>query len=315
MRLTLSSPSAELPDVGALDALDVDADVGATIGRLRPHLARLTGVRDWVHAPVSVAGRALDDAHAVGHAPLVTGAVLCLGPGTPDPAVEAVGAPWHVAVVRGPAAGSLVGVRSQATVGTLRVRVRQGRVPWRRQAHVQVRRRWRWRRWRPGHVLDDGPDRYELRTAASARGEQVPTHAEPHREPVTAWVASLVGAAALAAVTRQPVFLAAALAGPLVMLVSRVVRRRHVAAGEIRDVAAVVARSAAGAGSEPARLAVAWGPDGTLAVVGPRVAALAHARGVVVGTVGSHADVRVVVRPADSPDWRWTRWATDDDAL
>ncbi|ROS31248.1 FtsK/SpoIIIE domain-containing protein [Cellulomonas sp. PhB150] len=319
MRLTLSSPAAEL---------DVEVDVGACVGDLRPHLARLTGEPGWAAAPLTVGGRVLDDSHAAGHAPLVGGAVVRLGPGLVDAAVDAVRAPWHVAVLAGPAAGALVALRvgDEVRLEALRVRARgRGGV----RGGVRVRGAGRgplWRRWRVGSELTAGASRFELRTTAPARAATaVPTTTRPGRDPGTGagtWLAPLVGAGALAAVTGQPLFLAAALAVPLAALAPRVVRalRRRRGSGPAptgpdptaaADLAAVVARSAAAADGTlgTVRLAVTWGADGSLAVVGPRAAALARAREIAVGAVGSHAEVDLHVRSRAPQDWRWARWA------
>lgn len=309
MRLTVSSPAADL---------DVEADVGTRVGVIRPQIARLTGEPGWAVEPLTVGGRTLDGSHTVGHAPLVAGAVVRLGPGPVDPAVLAVRAPWHVAVLAGPAAGDLVGldVVRQARVGGLRVRTG------RRGVHVRAGRGRRWRRWRAGRVVVDGDARYALRTAATARGDAPPPGVErslDHAPPALTWLAPLVGAGALAAATRQPAFLVAALAVPLVTLTPRLARRlrrrpadRVPPAPGARDLAAVVARSACAVDAvvPPTAWSGPWAADGSLAVVGPRAEALALARSVAVGTVGSHAEVGLVVLSPAGEDWRWARWVT-----
>ncbi|WP_158580739.1 FtsK/SpoIIIE domain-containing protein [Cellulomonas rhizosphaerae] len=304
MRLTVSSPAADL---------DVEADVGTRVGVLRPQIARLTGEPGWAVEQLTVGGRTLDDSHAVGHAPLVLGAVVRLGPGLVDPAVLAVRAPWHVAVLAGPAAGDLVGLDLGREVRVGGVRVRAGRRGVRIRGH-------RGRRWRLGRVVVDGAARYALRTPATARGDAQPPGVDrslDHAPPALTWLAPLVGAGALAAVTRQPAFLVAALAVPLVTLAPRLARRfRRRPSAPVPpgagDLAAVVARSACAVDAvvPPTAWSGPWGADGSLAVVGPRAEALALARSVALGTVGSHADVGLVVLSTAPDDWRWARWVT-----
>ncbi|MEN0128225.1 MAG: FtsK/SpoIIIE domain-containing protein [Brevundimonas sp.] len=301
MRVTLTWPGAP--------PLDVLAEPGTTVGALRPHLARATGHERWLVDQVTVDGRRVDDSHAMGHPPLTAGADLRLGPGVPDPAGVAVRARWHVAFVDGPSAGELVGVHGACRVGGLRVRVRRER--------VLVRRRGLWRRWAVGRVIRDRADALELRTRPDA-GEPP----GPRRHQVAPgrveWLAPLAGSAALAAVTRQPAFLAAALVVPLVTAAGRAARRLRSPSADARaiDLAAVVARSACGdASSPPIAVEAPWGHDGSLAVLGSRADALAHARSLVVGTVGSHAQVPLVLLTRDRAGWAWSRWARDDRPL
>lgn len=84
---------------------DVDVPDGATLGRCRPALARLTGARELTDAVLTVDGTPLPDDHVAGADPWVTGSVLSLRRTSPDAVRRAVVAPWHVAVVAGPDAG------------------------------------------------------------------------------------------------------------------------------------------------------------------------------------------------------------------
>jgi len=301
VRVTLTWPGAP--------PLDVLAEPGTTVGALRPHLARVTGHERWLVDQVTVDGRRVDDSHAMGHPPLTTGADLRLGAGVPDPAGVAVRARWHVAFVGGPSAGELVGVHGACRVGGLRVRVRRDA--------VLVRRRGPWRRWAVGRVIRDRADVLELRTRPDA-GEPAGPQQPPLAPGRVEWLAPLAGSAALAAVTRQPAFLAAALVVPLVTAAGRAARRLRGPSADARapDLAAVVARSASGdSTSPPIAVDGPWGHDGSLAVLGPRADALAHARELVVGTVGSHAQVRLVLLTRDRATWAWSRWAQGDGPL
>ena len=84
---------------------DVDVPDGATLGRCRPALARLTGAGELTDAVLTVDGTPLPDDHVAGADPWVTGSVLSLRRTSPDAVRRGVVAPWHVAVVAGPDAG------------------------------------------------------------------------------------------------------------------------------------------------------------------------------------------------------------------
>jgi len=329
-----------LPHSSAPDAhgTEVDVDAGTSVGTLRPHLARLTGDRRWAADPLAIDDRLVADSDTTGHPPLVAGAVLRLGRGAPDAALAAVRATHHVAVLSGPRTGELIAVgAAPTTIGGRLVRTRRGRVVAGRRVGSGRggaggdRRRgapWPARRWRVGHRRTWGDATYELRTATP--------RPEPERDAhSTAWVAPLVGAAALALVVRQPAFLLVALAAPVAAAVPRLTcalrgRRQPVAPArrgatspepgrgdaarghediveQVSDVAAVVARSAV-AGLRPvpaAQVTTPWGSDGSLALVGPRELTVPRARAVVVGTIGSHGRVDVVAVGAHATAWSW----------
>src|SRR5690554_5182429 len=102
VRVSLS-PGPGLPE------LDLELAVGVTLGAVRPHLAGLPGCAGALSEPIAADGVALDDAHRTGTFPLVAGARLRVGdPQVSDAgATAAVRAPWHLAVVGGPDAGTL----------------------------------------------------------------------------------------------------------------------------------------------------------------------------------------------------------------
>ncbi|MHA7133270.1 FtsK/SpoIIIE domain-containing protein [Oerskovia turbata] len=206
MRITLH------PDV------DLDVTPGTRLGDLRPELARATCRPELASAPLLVDGAPLGDDHPVGARPLLPGATLRAAPtgadrptGThrlapgdpcPDPHVDALRAPWHVAVLSGPRCGDLLPLRPDAPIalevegsGTLVVRVgarrRRGQPPggaWRARVRRAAPRRARRgrpspavlqvapdgrarhlrpgvaRRWIPGRVLRAGATTYDLRS-------------------------------------------------------------------------------------------------------------------------------------------------------
>lgn len=95
---------------------DVDVPDGATLGRCRPVLARLTGAKELTDAVLMVDGTPLPDDHVAGADPWVPGSVLSLRRTSPDAVRRAVVAPWHVAVVAGPDAGLVAVPGSDGTV-------------------------------------------------------------------------------------------------------------------------------------------------------------------------------------------------------
>ncbi|GAA2726197.1 FtsK/SpoIIIE domain-containing protein [Cellulomonas aerilata] len=117
MRLTVAGHAGS-PD------LDVEVPDGARLGDLRPHLAAATGRPELaLRAPgasvavLAVDNAVLDDDQRTGRAPLVAGAVLRLGRGSPDPELHALRSPWHLAVVGGPDSGALVALEGAVEVG------------------------------------------------------------------------------------------------------------------------------------------------------------------------------------------------------
>ncbi|KQR16709.1 FtsK/SpoIIIE domain-containing protein [Cellulomonas sp. Leaf334] len=335
MRFTVLHPD---PARGhGLVPTDVEADRGTALSVLRPALARVSGYAGWASAGVraSVADAVLDEHHVVGQPPLVEGCVLRAEPGARPDAEVAVGADWFVAVVAGPDSGGLAAVppTGQLTVGPSagaalhhpalavddpglpRVQVR------RRGDRVRVRRGdgVLWRRWRPHRPLRLGATTLALRGATR---DEVPRAAEPGLEsrPAT-WLAPLLGSVALAVALRQPVLLLAGLAVPLVLVGTAAVtrwRRRHDSREDptVRDLAALVAATtrAAVRAEDPVVVDQPWDPGGTLAVVGPRALALPVARGVALGTLGTHLTAALVVRTRRPQDWSWCVWAAAPDA-
>lgn len=242
---------------------ELDVEPGTTVGELRPHLARLTGWAGWASTAVRTAvdDTPLDETHRAGHHPLVPGAVLRAGPGTPPPEHAAVGARWHVAVVAGPDSGALVavpvagvahlvradgdGTVDDPSAGPLVVRGRRGRVQVRagtegtltrrRRARGRARprrlRARRWTRWREGDVLRVGRSTFALRGRDPGGAGSDATRRRVERPgsdlPVTAWLAPLLGSVALAAVVRQPALLLLGVVTPLVAVAAQVLQRRR----------------------------------------------------------------------------------------
>lgn len=85
---------------------DLEVPVGATLAESRAGLAALGGT-GLASAPLTVDGRELAPDQVAGAEPWLVGALVRVGPGQPDPVARAAGAPWHVAVVRGPDAGAV----------------------------------------------------------------------------------------------------------------------------------------------------------------------------------------------------------------
>lgn len=189
------------------------------------------------------------------------------------------------------------------------------RAPWRRV--------WWVARVSPGDRLRLGATELELRrdvTAppADAREASAPAPPERRAEPgatvgrVAAAVVPLALAATMAAVTRSPVFLVMAAAGPLVaaapVIAARVARTRTpaVAPDLGPDAAALTVLAARGHTSPPA-----WWPlarEG-LAVVGDDDARAAAGRALVGGAVHDPSVALTLLHKAGrAPAWRWARW-------
>ncbi|AEE46657.1 FtsK/SpoIIIE domain-containing protein [Cellulomonas fimi] len=310
---------------------------GATVRVGRgPEACDRAAVRARLHVAV-VAG---PDSGALVAVP-ADGAVDLRDTGAPDPltdvSVDALAVRAH---------GRRVQVRS-ATPGVV---VRPGR-----RAHPPRRRRLpagRWRRWRPGSDVVVGRTTLALRGTTEEGGGSRSGRGAPgveHRLDATAvatWVGPLVGTVVLAAVVRQPLLLLVGLVTPLAALAVRVAARRRTppisapdagppATERVRpatdpaDLTAATTRAALASGPEVAG-GTPWGPDGSLAVVGPRAQALAVARGILLTELGSHLRGRLAVRTADPGAWAWcvdvaepapdghagtTRWSEDDAPL
>ncbi len=137
--------------------LDVLLEPGARLGDLRSDLARLARRPELLVSPLAVDGALVHDDHLVGTRPLLPGATLRALPPEPsraasaaeqDPEVEALRAPWHVAVLSGPGSGGLHAVREGTTV------VPAASVPGGATVVVTLEtRNGRWFPWtrRPGH--------------------------------------------------------------------------------------------------------------------------------------------------------------------
>jgi S-DNA-T family DNA segregation ATPase FtsK/SpoIIIE len=123
VRITLLTPEpATTPstaDGPALVATDVEVPVGARLGDLREHLARITGHPGWL-APgtrLAVDHIAVDDEHPCGQPPLLAGARLRIGRGARPADDVAIDAHRHLAVVEGPDCGALRAVDGTLVVG------------------------------------------------------------------------------------------------------------------------------------------------------------------------------------------------------
>ncbi len=102
MRLTLAGGPGS-------PSLDLDLPDDARLGDLRPHLAEVTG-RPELADPATVLAveeTVLAADQLTGQLPLVAGAVLQVGAGTPDADRLALRSSWHVAVISGPDSGAL----------------------------------------------------------------------------------------------------------------------------------------------------------------------------------------------------------------
>lgn len=336
MRFTVLHPD---PARGhGLVPTDVEADAGTALTALRPALARVSGYAGWASAGVraSVADAVLDDHHVVGQPPLVEGCVLRAEPGGRRDAEVAVAADWHVAVVAGPDSGGLAAVPTTGYLtvcpstdvtlqhpaltvddaGLHRVQVRRHGD----RVHVRVGDGLLWRRWRPHRPLRLGTTTLALRDTRDGAPEVRAPEPGLESRPAT-WLAPLLGSVALAVALRQPVLLLAGLAVPLVLSGTAAVtrwRRRHDSGEDptVRDLAGLVAATARAAvtATEPVVLDQPWDPGGSLAVVGPRALALPVARGVALGTLGTHLTPALAIRTRRPQDWRWCVWATTPDA-
>lgn len=336
MRLTIPTPPGR--------RLDVHVDPGVRAGELRRHLAVLTGDAAWAgHAVrLRVGDRALDDEHPAGAPPLLPGAHLAAVDAPDHDAVAAHTAGAHVAVLAGPSAGRLLplpdGARTRTDLPSAGPPARDGsavvlEVHRRGTAvHVRVhgargtltsptcRRRAVGRRargWTPGARLQVGQVVLELRGPATAPPQRA-------RPPLPPWVwpvaASTIGSLLLAAVLRQPVLLLTALSAVAGVVGWRTGRgdappttaaRPPAAAADAADVAAVrlaTSRHLHAAAAPVPGDDAAWPADRTIALAGPRAAALGAARALVVRTLGVGTGTVLVVRTARARDWRWARW-------
>ena len=183
--------------------------------------------------------------------------------------------------------------------------------------------RWRWRTWRPGEALRAGSSTLVLRLAGGAPRPR-------RRWRLARWtrllpaVAGATTSVVLATTMHQPVLLLGALSA-LVVLGPRGERPSpEPAPDEPCDLAALriaLAGLPAGAAlpSPPGMRAPGAGPwrpardhaepwEGDLAVVGPRPAALAAARGLVLDALAAEPMVSFVVRSDRPEDWSWLAW-------
>jgi len=218
--------------------------------------------------------------------------------------------------------GALVRASSGRTVV-----VRAGR----RSRAVRRVPRWRWVRWRVDDELRAGASVLVLRAGAgpapgtgagglapragAGRGREIAAGRAPRRgrRRAARYVPALAGAAvsvALAVTLRQPVLALGALSALLL------VGQRPDPPGPAADLTAqdeptdlpALRVALARGGAPPAALVPPW--DGDLAVTGPRDAALAAARGLLLGALLAHGGRTVALRTDRPADWAWlTRWA------
>jgi len=239
-------------------------------------------------------------------------------------------------VLAGPVLAGLV--LADPALGTVRVRCTGGRVTvrvdrpatlvraaprwWQRRGGrvVAVRRRGRFR-WRPDDELRVGTSTLALRVrsgpAPSARPAEPRLRTGGRSGARTAGLlvlGPLAGSVALAVALRQPLLLLTAATGPLALLAAGRAAPEHSPAApaastgpvEARDVADLVAGTVRALDGGTALHGTApWDVDGVLAVVGPRADALAVARAIVLGELGTHARPTVTVRTREPADWSW----------
>ncbi|NTW40264.1 MAG: FHA domain-containing protein, partial [Cellulomonadaceae bacterium] len=368
---------------------DVEVPSGSVLMRTRSALAVLTGVAALADAVLSVDGRVLADDQVAGAAPWVHGSRVRIGHGPADPLAVAAGAPWHVAVLCGPDAGT---VAAPGADGLLRVG-RRPRVPapaaeggraqgMRRperppelaltdesvsQPHLDIRAARRAGRWRvhdlhsangtrvsadpgrrawcrtrvvrrrarvlrAGDRLVVGASTLAVRRAGDVGHLPQPEPAAVMRVPTVAWVLPVAASLVLAAVTRNPMLLALGLSGlgpALPGLLHRRRRPRRPADDLAPDPSATAvslvttlprAAPADGVTAAAPELPSAgvmppwWdlARDG-LAVVGPRAAALATSRALLMAALAANAGpstvrMSLLVRPDHAHDWAWCRW-------
>ncbi|WP_456818165.1 FtsK/SpoIIIE domain-containing protein [Cellulomonas sp. URHB0016] len=220
-------------------------------------------------------------------------------------------------------------------LGSVRVRCSNGRVRvqadsravlvraapawWRRRAGrpLTVRRR-AWRRWRSDDELHVGGTTLVLRSRSSsapsppARTDGRPAVGRPGRGATWLTVlAPVAGSVVLAAVLRQPLLLLTAVSGPLALLATNRATSLEGPAqapsqDEVRDPAGLVAATVLALDGGPVlHRAAPWDSDGTLAVVGPRSTALAAARAILLGELGTHVRVSVTVHTHAPDAWSW----------
>lgn len=285
------SPASGAPE------LELELREGASLAELRPHLARL-GVP--AAAPVLVGGTVLDESHRVGLVPLVAGAHLEVGDGEPDGTLAAARAAWHLAVLDGPAAGTVWPVSGRTRVGRegpgLRLRdplvsaehlelrlagarpwvrdlgSRNGTVRSRRWSRHRLRTpvpRW-WTPARHGERLRLGTTTVELRSASPRTRART-----SHRRALLLALLPALASLGLVLGTGRPALLLGALLGPALAAV--LWHREEGAEPEERlevDASALLVATAravlAGRRPEPDGLLARLAPTGVLAVLGPQ---------------------------------------------
>ncbi|GIG22888.1 hypothetical protein Cch01nite_36120 [Cellulomonas chitinilytica] len=214
-------------------------------------------------------------------------------------------------------------VRVRCAGGRVRVRVdrpatlaRAAPRWWRRgRRPVAVRRR-TWVRWRPDDDLRVGATTLALRSRSGPATRPTAAGRPPGRAtgPAAAMVlAPLVGSVALALALHQPLLLLTAATGPLLLLTGgRDARSVDAPDGspldpsDADDPAHLVAATVLALDGGPVvHRRAPWDADGALAVVGPRGTALAVARGLVLGELGTHARPSLSVLADDPEPWAW----------
>ncbi|MBO9555384.1 FtsK/SpoIIIE domain-containing protein [Cellulomonas sp.] len=244
--------------------------------------------------------------------------------------------PGGEATVHGPGVPVPVGDRltlADPDLGRVRVRCGRGRagvrvrvrvdgaatlVPgaprwWHGVRRVRVGRR-AWVRWRPDDELRAGATTLVLRARSGpvdpASGRRAPSAGRAGPARLMA-LAPLVGSVALAVALRQPLLLLTAVTGPLLLLATGHGQRDAApdaapSMREVDDPAELVASTVRALDGGPAAYGRApWDADGALAVVGPRAAALAVARGVVLGELGTHLRRTLTILTGDPGAWAW----------
>jgi S-DNA-T family DNA segregation ATPase FtsK/SpoIIIE len=175
------------------------------------------------------------------------------------------------------------------------------------------------RRLRPGDRLLLGATTVELRTTGPARRRQAADRAPNPTPPVASWLAPVLVSGLLAAVTRNPIFLVFAAAGPagivVPSMVHRVRNRHRSRSPTVPDLGRDAAAAAVGLAAELCGIRADDDPLGCsplardgLALVGEPEAALAVARALLGGALLTGAGLTVLHPPVADPDWAWLRW-------
>ena len=319
--------------LGALGDLEIDA--GTTLGQCRPELASLAGVPELITVALSVDGIGLAEEQVAGVPPWVPGCLVVVGTGPPDAVREAAAAPWHLAVVSGPDAGTVAAPGRDNAVVVGRDGCGPGILvlsdPAVSRTHLVVRSRprggWRVRdqgsangsallrrgrrrpllwshRLRPDDRLQAGTTVLALRPRE--RPSPPATEPAPHRQPLGSLLVPAAMSAALAAMMRNPLFLMLALAGPFAALAPTLRRRRRPPGAPALGPDPAAASLLTGTGKLPRWCELA---RAGLAVVGEEQTGLAVARGLLGGALLETGLRLTLLQPPEADgDWAWCRW-------